>query len=118
MPPSRTSVLVRLLEAAGYRLDVRSGVTVAVRSRDHRAVVVAPTARTPAEVERVFPLDAVRRTVVYDDDPGPNARAGAADHGIEVLDPSTLGPALGEILLPASSEADPSETGEVEPTFS
>ena len=117
MASPRTSALVRLLEAAGYRLDVRSGVTVAVRARDHRAVVIAPAARTPAEVDRLFPVDAVRRTIVYADEPGPAARSAAADHGIEVLDPSTLGPALGEILLPSPTEADPSDGAEPEPPF-
>jgi hypothetical protein len=105
-PLPRSSTLVRLLQAAGYRLETRAGVTVGVRTRDHRSVVIASTARSPAEVERQFPVDSVRRTIVYDDDPGPTCRAYAADRGIEVLDPSTLGPALGEMLLPSPSEAD------------
>jgi len=113
----RSSTLVRLLEAAGYRLEARAGVTVGVRARDHRSVVIAPTARTPAEVERLFPVDSVRRTIVYDDDPGPTIRAIAADHGMEVLDPYTLGPALGEILLPTPTEAEPADGPDSEPGF-
>ncbi|MGI0071764.1 MAG: hypothetical protein ACRECT_06835 [Thermoplasmata archaeon] len=106
-PPS--SVLGRLLEAAGYRLDARADAAVAVRSKDHRAVVVVNAARSPVEVDRWFPSDAVHRTIVYDDDPGSMARELAAERGIEVLDPSTLGPALAELLLPAPS--GPAEGG-------
>ncbi len=113
----RSSTLVRLLEAAGYRLEARAGVTIAVRSRDHRSVVIAPTARPPAEIERLFPVDSVRRTIVYDDDPGPNTRGLAADHGIEVLDPTTLGPALGEMLLPSPSDADAALDASEDPGF-
>ena len=101
---SPSSVLGRLLEAAGYHLESRNGATIAHRPRDHRAVVIAPVARSPAEIEPWFPADAVYRTVVYDDEPGPVARRLAADRGIEVLDPSTLGPALAEILLPSPTE--------------
>jgi len=101
-----SSPLGRLLSAAGYRLDAREGGTVAVRARDHRAVVIATADRRPAELEAWFPAGSVRRAVVYDDDPGPDARAEAAERGIEVIDPSTLGPALGEILLPPA-EGDP-----------
>ena len=99
-----SSVLGRLLEAAGYHLESRTEATVAHRPRDHRAVVIAPVARSPAEVEPWFPADAVYRAIVYDDEPGPVARGLAADRGIEVLDPSTLGPALAEILLPSPME--------------
>ncbi len=98
--PAPSSVLARLLVAAGYRVDHRSGAVVASRARDRRAVVIAPSSRSPGEVEGLFPPDAVHRIVVYDDDPGPAARQVAADRGLEVLDPSTLGSALGEILLP------------------
>ncbi len=98
-PPS--TVLGRLLEAAGYRVESRGDALLAHRARDHRALIVIPTARSPAEVEAWFPTDAVHRTIVYDDEPGPVARSLAADRGIEVLDPSTLGPALGELLLPS-----------------
>lgn len=98
-PPS--SVLGRLLEAAGYRVDVRADATLAIRSKDHRAVVIVSAVRSPAEVDRWFPNDAVHRTIVYDDDPGATARSLAADRGIEVLEPSTLGSALAELLLPS-----------------
>lgn len=97
---SPPSALGRLLTAAGYRIESRSGTTVAVRSRDRRAVVIAGAGRSPGELEALFPPDSVHRTIVYDDDPGPTARSAAADRGIEVIDPSTLGPSLGEILLP------------------
>ncbi len=113
-PPS--SVLGRLLEAAGYRVDVREEAILAHRPRDHRAVVIVGSARSPAEIESWYPTDAVHRTIVYDDDPGPVARALAADRGIEVLDPTTLGPALAELLLPSALDRPgPSELGAAEP---
>ncbi len=99
--PATSSILVRLLTAAGYRVDHRADVTLAARLRDRRAVVIAPASRSPLEVENLFPPDSIHRILVYDDDPGPAARGVAGDRGIEVLDPSTLGPALGELLLPA-----------------
>jgi len=124
MPPgaSSSTILGRLLEAAGYRVEVRPDLLIAVRSRDRRAVVVLATNRSPAEVESFFPGESVRRTIVYDDDPGEAARALAADRGIEVLDPSTLGPGLGEILLqpPAGVEPSPIDSergGALEPPF-
>jgi hypothetical protein len=103
VPPS--SVLGRLLEAAGYRLDPRAEATLAVRAKDHRAVLIVGAARSPAEVDGWFPSDAVHRTIVYDDEPGAIARALASDRGIEVLEPSTLGPALAEMLLPTPAAA-------------
>jgi hypothetical protein len=54
-------------------------------------------------LESLFPPDSLHRTIIYDDDPGPVARELAADRGVEILDPSTLGPALGEILLPSAN---------------
>jgi len=107
-PPS--SVLGRLLEAAGYRLEARADATLAVRARDHRAVVIVGATRSPAEVDRWFPSDCVHRTIVYDDEPGSTARSLASDRGIEVLAPSSLGPALAELLLPP-----PSDSGEASP---
>lgn len=98
-PPA--PVLLRLLTAAGYRIQVRGDVSLAVRLRDRRSVVLAVATRSPAELEGLFPTDSVHRTILYDDDPGPVARTLAADRGIEILDPSTLGPALGELLLPS-----------------
>ena len=102
MAPS--SILGRLLEAAGYHVDHRPEATLAARPRDHRAVLIVASGRSPVSLEPMFPADAVRRTIVYDDDPGPVARGLAADRGIEVLDPSTLGPALGELLLPSAGD--------------
>jgi hypothetical protein len=99
--PATSSVLGRLFTTAGYRVDHRGDLVVATRLRDRRAVVIASVARSPVEVESLFPPDSVHRTLIYDDDPGPAARDVAADRGIEVLDPSSLGPALGELLLPA-----------------
>jgi hypothetical protein len=96
-----SSVLGRLLEAAGYRLEPRAEATLAIRSRDHRAVLIVGAARSPTEVDRWFPSDAVHRTIVYDDEPGGAARDLASERGIEVLSPSTLGPALAELLLPS-----------------
>jgi len=46
-----SSVLGKLLEAAGYHVEVRPDTLIAVRSRDRRAVVVLTTARSPADVE-------------------------------------------------------------------
>ena len=92
--------LVRLFEAAGYRVEVRTEGTLATRPRDHRAVAIVSVPRSPADLESWFPADAVRRTIVYDDEPGPVVREIAAERGVEVIDPSTLGPALGELLLP------------------
>ncbi|HTW39843.1 MAG TPA: hypothetical protein VMF04_03185 [Thermoplasmata archaeon] len=100
-----SSVLGRLLEAAGYRLEPHAEATVAVRAKDRRAVIIVGSARSPVEVERWFPADVVYRTIVYDDEPGATARELAADRGIELLEPTTLGPALAELLLPAPSPA-------------
>jgi hypothetical protein len=96
-------VLLRLLTAAGYRIQVRGEASVAIRLRDRRAVVLAAVTRSPGELDRLFPADSLHRTIVYDDEPGPVAREDAADRGVEILDPSTLGPALGELLLPTAT---------------
>jgi hypothetical protein len=96
-----TSVLRRLLIAAGYRLDDASGTTVAVREVDHRVVVIASRARSPGELASLLPATAVHRTILYDGEPPASARDEAAANGLELLDPSTVGPALGEILLPS-----------------
>jgi hypothetical protein len=84
--------------------------------------VIVSSSRSPAQVEGLFPPDTVYRTIVYDDDPGAVARTLAADRGIEVLDPSTLGSALGELLLPPPpGPGESSETGDggalLEPPF-
>jgi hypothetical protein len=102
-PGRPSSTLGRLLEAAGYHVGGRAEGTVAVRAKDHRAVVIVSAPRLPAEVETLFPADAVHRTIVYDDEPGAVARAIAAERGIEILEPTTLGGALGELLLPAAA---------------
>jgi hypothetical protein len=104
-PAARSSFLGRLLEAAGYRIESRPHATLAVRSVDRRAVLLARSTRSPAEVESLFPTDSVQRTIVYDDEPGETARSLAADRGIEILSPPTLGPALGELLLPSPADA-------------
>lgn len=96
--------LRRLLEAAGYRLEDRPTGLRAVRARDHRAVFLVSGLRSPVEVESEFPGDVVHRTLVYAEEPGEVARKIASERGIEVLDPSTLGPALGEILLPSPTQ--------------
>jgi len=101
------SVLGALLEAAGYRLERRPEGLLASRARDGRAVLLVAAPRSPAELEPIFPVGAVHRTVVYDDEPGAAARALAADRGLELLDPSTLGPALGELLLPGPAPPEP-----------
>ncbi|MCI4331628.1 MAG: hypothetical protein L3K19_07270 [Thermoplasmata archaeon] len=92
-------LLRRLLEAAGYRLEDRPGGLRGIRARDHRAVFVVDGLRSPVELEHEFPADSVRRTLVFPEDPGAVARGFAAERGIEVLDPATLGPGLGELLL-------------------
>jgi hypothetical protein len=95
------SILRRLLESAGYRLTDHPDGLLAVRTRDRRAVVIVRTLRSPAEIESMFPPDAVHRSIVYAEEPGAVARALAAERAMEVLDPATLGPALGELLLPS-----------------
>jgi hypothetical protein len=109
-----TSVLRRLLDAAEYRLVDRAEGLLAVRPRDHRSVLVISTLRSPAELEGFFPADSIHRTIVYAEEPGAVARSLAAERGIELLDPTTLGPALGELLLPSpvspAEEAAPSST--------
>ncbi|MCI4364665.1 MAG: hypothetical protein L3K10_01165 [Thermoplasmata archaeon] len=102
-PTPSPAVLLRLLAAAGYRVQRHELATTAVRIRDRRAVVLSAATRSPAELDSLFPVDSTHRTIIYDDDPGPVAREIAADRGIETLDPSTLGPALGELLLPSPS---------------
>lgn len=119
-PPPTPPVLRRLLEAAGYRLEDRPNAVRAVRSRDHRAVLIVEGLPSPAEIDIEFPGDAVHRTIVYSEDPGSVARSIASERGVEVLDPSTLGSALGELLLPgpeasARGEEDPALTAPLVP---
>jgi hypothetical protein len=119
-PPTPVPVLLRLLTAAGYRIQVRGDASVATRGRDRRTVLLVAATRAPGEVEGLFPNDSIHRTIVYDDDPGPDARDRAAERGIEILDPSTLGPALGELLLPATGTVaeEPGERPSLETPFS
>lgn len=107
MPTSTPTgpVLRRLLEAAGYRLEDRPNALRAVRGRDHRSVLLVQGLPSPAEIDPEFPPDTVHRTIVYPEDPGSVARSIASERGIEVLDPSTLGSALGELLLPGPDGA-------------
>jgi hypothetical protein len=113
---ARSSLLRRLLDAAGYRLEDRPAGLRAVRNRDRRVVLVVPGSPSPAEVELEFPADSLHRTIIYSDEPGPAARSAASERGIEILDHQTLGPALGEILLPSPvalvRDSDDSEAGD------
>ncbi|MCI4368374.1 MAG: hypothetical protein L3K09_02265, partial [Thermoplasmata archaeon] len=108
MATTEPSLIRRLFEAAGYRLDDREVGLRAVRPRDGRAVILVTARRSPVELESEFPPDTLHRTIVYDEDPGDVARKLASERGIEVLDPSSLGPALGELLLlPGAAEPVP-----------
>jgi hypothetical protein len=109
-PPESVGSLRRLLVAAGYRLEDRTVGLLAVRRSDGRSVLLIEGDRSPAEVEREFPPDQVHRTLVYAEEPGTAAREMAAQRGMEVLGPSSLGPALGELLLGGPTGAHP-ETG-------
>jgi hypothetical protein len=100
-PSASPSLLRRLLLSAGYHVEEVRGALLAVRGIDHRGVLIASRARSPVELEPLFPASLVHRTIVYDDEPGEAARGAAAERGLELLDPSALGPALGELLLPS-----------------
>ncbi len=110
-PSPPLPLLKRLFEAAGYRVEVRPEALVAVRPDDHRAVVVDRGRRSPRELEPLFAAGTVHRTVVYELDPGAEARADASELGLEVLEATALGPALGELLLPATRTDAPVEGG-------
>jgi len=105
------SVLLRqLFEAAGYRLTDREGGWTALRPRDRRCVVFSEEVRTPTDLEPAFASDAIHRVLLYREDPGPVARSLASERGIEVFDTSTIGNALGELLLlPPGVPAAPGE---------
>lgn len=98
-PPNGLPLFKRLFEAAGYRVELRPEALVAVRAEDHRVVLFDRGRRGPTELEPLCPPEAVRRAVVYEDDPGEATRASAAERGLEVLSVATLGSALGEMLL-------------------
>ena len=102
-------ILRRLFRAAGYRLEPRAPGLYAFRARDRRAVLIVENRHSPAELAGEFDADALHRTLIYPEDPGPVARDAASRDGMEVLDSTTIGPGLGELLLPTSAEA--SEAG-------
>ncbi|MCI4324647.1 MAG: hypothetical protein L3K00_02005 [Thermoplasmata archaeon] len=114
-PPATTGTLRRLFEAAGYRVDDRPAGLRAFRPRDRRAILVVRANPSPTDVEPEFPPDAIHRTMIYADDPGESAKALAAEHGIEVLGPTALGSALGELLLPPPEAPVPEDDGGAEP---
>lgn len=115
-PDESEPQLRRLLVAARYRVEDSSVGMLAYRAVDRRAVVVVAGGASPLEVERELPSDSVHRTLIYAEEPGPAARGAAAEHGLEILVPDTLGPALGEFLLLPELSLGPAErSGEVEP---
>jgi hypothetical protein len=97
--------------AAGYHLEDRPLGLRAIRRADRRAVFVVASASSIEEIASEFPDECVRRTIVCAEEPGEPARAFAAEHGLEVLVPETLGSALGEMLL----LGPPVETAETAP---
>ena len=108
--PDRASPLLRrVLMAAGYHLEDRPLGLRAIRRADRRAVFVVVAATSIEEIASEFPDECVRRTIVCAEEPGEPARAFAAEHGLEVLVPETLGSALGEMLL----MGPPVESGEI-----
>lgn len=120
-PDDREPQLRRLLVAARYRVDDSTIGLVAYRSIDRRAVAILAGDTSPLDADKEFPTGCVHRTLVYAEEPGPAARGAAAEHGIEVLVPETLGTALGELLLlpepavaPADREAKETAAGPLE----
>ena len=116
--PDRASPLLRrVLMAAGYHLEDRPLGLRAIRRADRRAVFVVVSASSIEEIATEFPEECVRRTIVCAEEPGEPARSFAAEHGLEVLVPETLGSALGEMLLlgPPVESAEVSPPGPVTP---
>jgi hypothetical protein len=113
--PAAAPTLRRLLEAAGYRLDDRPAGMRGYRPRDRRAVLVVRGNPSPTDLEPEFPGDAIHRAIIYADDPSEPAKALGAEHGIEVIGPTNLGPALGEMLLPPPDAPPVEETAHPEP---
>lgn len=110
-PDAGTPLLRRLLAAAGYRLTDGPTGLFAARRTDRRYVLLVAGERSPTELEADFPPDAVHKILVYSDDPGPVARGAAAERGMEIIDPATIGPGLGEmLLLPPALEVPDDET--------
>src|SRR5579871_1490213 len=93
------SQLRRLLSAARYRVEDGTAGLLAYRSIDRRAVAVVAGALSPIDVGKELPPEAIHRTLIYAEEPGAAARGAAAELGVEILVPDTLGPALGELLL-------------------
>lgn len=111
--PGTAPELRRLFEAAGYRIEYHPQGWISVRTRDRRAFVAAAALNSPMDFEPWYPADSVHRVLYYSEDPGEVARQLAANRGIEVLDPATLGSALGELLLaplpPTQGGRDPAD---------
>jgi hypothetical protein len=108
MPDSREPLLPRLLRAAEYEVQMVEGSIHAYRPRDRRAVQIVRLSRLDTDLDRGFPAEALHRSLILDEEPGPALRDHAANKGIELVGPSALGPALGELLLVADiPEPDP-----------
>jgi hypothetical protein len=108
MDDSAEPLLPRLLRAAEYEVQMVEGSVHAYRPRDRRAVQIVRLSRLDTDLDRGFPPEALHRTLILDGEAGPALRDHAANKGIELIGPSALGPALGEILLVADiPEPDP-----------
>lgn len=116
MPERRSPrpVLLKILEAAGYQVESRPAGVRASRTVDHRVLLLVKGMRAPGDLVEEFPHDSVHRILVYSEEPGAEAREQAAAHGIEILDPASLGPALGEILLPGAEPLAAASVGGAE----
>jgi hypothetical protein len=98
--------LWRLFEAAGYRVEEGPFGVRATRRSDRRTILIVKGNGAPADLASEFPTDSIHRTLLYVEDPGAAARTQAAESGLEILDATTIGPALGELLLaPAGPSA-------------
>jgi hypothetical protein len=93
------SQLRRLLHAAGYRLTDTEHGLLAWRFEDRRAVLLVSSERDLATAARELPSDAAHRTILCVGELTEESRSTAAELGVELLRPDTLGPALGELLL-------------------
>jgi hypothetical protein len=103
-PGGPVPILRRLLLAAGYRLEDRPGGLRAIRRADHRGLLVVAAHEPVDRLVAELPAELVHRILLFTEDPGGEARQRAAELGTEVLTSDTLGPALGELLLPAPSD--------------
>jgi hypothetical protein len=93
------SQLRRLLHAAGYRLSDTERGLLAWRFEDRRAVLLVSSELDLSSAARELPSDAAHRTILCAGEPTEEARSAAAELGVELLRPDTLGQALGELLL-------------------